>query len=155
MVKNQKRRVLSILLVLSVSFCLVSSVSAATPVEEEISPQASAYLTDYTAWASAGSSGKIYVYFDVTGTGPVARLGAKLIVVQVKDAGVWKNVLTKTGTVSNGLLSANDASHGGDIVYQGTVGNTYRAVVTIYGGPTSGGDSRIVTTNSVVAVRSP
>lgn len=150
-----KLRFVTLFSALAVLFSMGTFASAATVPENEVSPQASAYLSAYSAWAGAGSNGKIYVYYDVDGTGTVARLGAKLIVVQKLDAGVWKNVLTKTGTVTNGMLAQNDYTHGGNITYQGTVGNTYRAVVTIYGGPTSGGDSRIVTTNSVVAVRSP
>lgn len=113
--------------------------------------QASDYLEEYTAWASAGSDGKIYVYYSVDGTGYIARLGAKLIIVQMEDAGEWTDVQTITGTVTNGMLGQNKTSHSGNIVHQGTDGNTYRAVVTIYGGPATGGDSRIITTNTVVA----
>ena len=115
-----------------------------------MSPQASAYLATYTAWAVRSSSNQVFVYYDVTGAGTVGCLGAKLIVVQMKDAGTWKTVRTYTGTTSNGMLSLNDNDHGGDVMYQGTSGNQYRAVVTIFGGSsTSNGDSRIVTTNTV------
>lgn len=123
--------------------------SAAVQPEGDASIQASYYLDSYTAWTSIGSDSKVYVYYSANATDTVARLGAKLVVVQVKDAGVWKNVLVKSGTVANGMLAQNRTSHGGTVVYQGTAGKTYRAVVTIYGGPASGGDSRIITTNSV------
>lgn len=146
--KRQTAKVIAILLVLSVFVSGGTSVSAAT-VMEEISPHASVYLSSYSAWTSIDSDNKIYVYYDVDATDTVARIGAKLIVLQVKDAGVWTNVLTKTGTVTNGMLLQNKASHLGAITYQGTEGKTYRAVVTVYAGPASGGDSRIITTNSV------
>ena len=124
--------------------------SAAVIPEDESSPYASAYLTDYTAWAVRSPSNQVYVYYDVTGAGTVGCLGAKLIVVQMKDAGTWKTVKTYTGTTSNGMLAQNMNSFGGNIVYQGTSGTQYRAVVTIFGGSsTSNGDSRIITTNTV------
>lgn len=125
--------------------------AAATTQSEGNSTWASDYITSYSAWTNAGTGGKVYVYFDINATREVARVGAKLIVVQKLDAGTWKPVQTTTGTLSNGLLLANDSSHTGLIIYAGTPGNTYRGVVTVYSGPVSGGDSRIITTNSVVA----
>ena len=124
--------------------------SAALSPEEELSPQASTYLTAYTAWAVRSSSDQVYVYYDVTGAGTVGCLGAKLIVIEMKDGSDWTAVKTYTGTTSNGMLVLNDISHTGAKVYQGTSGNQYRAVVTIFGGSsTTNGDSRIVTTNTV------
>lgn len=124
--------------------------SAALPPEEELSPQASAYLTAYTAWAVRSSSDQVYVYYDVTGAGTVGCLGAKLIVIEMKDGSDWTAVKTYTGTTSNGMLILNNNGHGGAKIYQGTSGNKYRAVVTIFGGSsTTNGDSRIVTTNTV------
>lgn len=149
--KKPITRVAMLICVLILSVMLMVPVSAADSSEGDISAQASDYIDAYTAWASAGSSGKVYIYYDIDATGYVARVGAKLIVVQVLDAGVWTNVKTITGTISNGMLASNVTSHTGNIVYQGTAGNSYRAVVTVYAGPTSGGDSRIVTTNSVTA----
>lgn len=127
----------------------VSSMAVA-PAEEEASPYASYYLSAYTAWATRSSSNQIYIYYDVTATKTIGCLGAKLIVVQMKDAGTWKTVRTYTGTTSNGMLKLNANGYGGAVVYQGTSGTQYRAVVTIFGGSsTTSGDSRIVTTNTV------
>lgn len=138
--------VCTLTLLSSVSIC----VSAATPSDDELSPQASVYLNQYTAWAVRSSNNEIYVYYDVSATKTIGCLGAKLIVVQMKDASTWRTVCTYTGTVANGMLSLNDASHNGAIMHQGTSGTQYRAVVTIFGGSsTSNGDSRIVTTNTV------
>lgn len=144
------RRFVSLVCVLSL-FCGVSCfVSASNSSEDGSSPYASVYLTDYTAWAVRSSSNQVYVYYDVTGTRTIGCLGAKLIVVQMNDGGTWKTVKTYTGTTSNGMLALNDVSHSGAKVYQGSSGNQYRAVVTIFGGSsTSNGDSRIITTNTV------
>ena len=126
------------------------SASAALAPDEEVSPNASAYLTAYTAWAVRSSNHEVYVYYDVTATKTIGCLGAKLIVIEMKDGSDWTAVKTYTGTTSNGMLVLNDISHTGAKVYQGTSGNQYRAVVTIFGGSsTTNGDSRIVTTNTV------
>lgn len=148
--KKQMMRVFTLICTLVLSVGMAVPALAANPAEGA-TPYASDYLDSYSAWVSAGSGGSIYIYYDVDATEDVARVGAKLIVVQVLDAGVWTNVKTVTGTLSNGMLISNDNSHTGGIVYHGTAGKSYRAVVTIYAGPTSGGDSRIVTTNSVTA----
>lgn len=145
-----KKRFYAFLCFIIIAFCASPSAFAAAPNEEEISPQASAYLTEYTAWAVRSSSHQVYVYYDVTGNGTVGCLGAKLIVIEMKDGNDWTPIKTYTGTTSNGMLVLNRGDHGGDVVYQGTSGTRYRAVVTIFGGSsTSNGDSRIVTTNEV------
>ena len=143
-------RIVALLLTLCLFAGVTVSASAAIAPEDELSPQASAYLADYTAWAVRSSSTQVYVYYDVTGAGTVGCLGAKLIVIEMKDGSSWTPVKTYTGTTSNGMLVLNRFDHGGNIVYQGTSGTQYRAVVTIFGGSsTTNGDSRIVTTNTV------
>lgn len=148
--KKQTTRITMLICVLMLSIMMAVPAAAASS-DGDVSAQASDYIDSYTAWASAGSNGQVYIYYNIEATGYVARVGAKLIVVQVLDAGVWKDVKTITGTLSNGMLVSNAAAHAGNIVYQGTAGNSYRAVVTVYAGPVSGGDSRIITTNSVTA----
>lgn len=149
--KKYVTRIAALFLAFGLSLGMTIPAYAADSSGGDVSPQASDYISSYAAWAGAGSGGKVYIYYDIDATGYVARVGAKLIVVQVLDAGVWTNVKTITGTTSNGMLLSNAAAHTGNIVYQGTAGKSYRAVVTVYAGPTSGGDSRIVTTNSVTA----
>lgn len=148
--KKQMMRVFALICTLVLSVGMEVPALAANPAEDA-APYASDYLDSYSAWVSAGSGGAIYIYYDVDATDYVARVGAKLIVVQVLDAGVWTDVKTITGTISNGMLVSNATSHVGGVVHNGTAGKSYRAVVTVYAGPTSGGDSRIVTTNSVTA----
>lgn len=145
-----KKGIFALLCVMIIGCIVPTSSFAALPNEEELSPHASAYLTEYTAWAVRSSSNQVYVYYDVTGNGTVGCLGAKLVVIQMKDGSSWETVKTYTGTTSNGMLKLNFPTHSGDIVYKGSAGNQYRAVVTIFGGSsTSHGDSRIVTTNVV------
>lgn len=143
------RTIVSICALCSLMGAMLSA-SAVAIENEELNPQASVYLTAYTAWAVRSSSDEIYIYYDVSATRTIGCLGAKLIVIEMKDGGDWTPVKTYTGTTSNGMLILNDNAHGNDVVYQGTSGNKYRAVVTIFGGSsTTNGDSRIVTTNEV------
>ena len=115
------------------------------------STRASDYIDNYSAWLSLGPGGKIYISFDIDAAGTMKLVGAKLIALEMKDAGVWKNIKNYSGTVSNGMYAQNVPTHGGTITYQGTVGNDYRAVVTFYAGDSTGGDNRIITTNAVRA----
>lgn len=148
--KKQFYRIIALICVLCSLVSAATSVSAAVIDNEELSPQASIYLTAYTAWAVRSSSNEIYVYYDVDATRTIGCLGAKLIVIQMKEGNSWSTVKTYTGTTSNGMLALNMNSYGGTKVYQGSSGNQYRAVVTIFGGSsTTNGDSRIVTTNTV------
>lgn len=143
-------RVISLLCALCLFVGTTVPAFAANPEDEELSPQASYYLSSYTAWAVRSSSNEIYVHYDVTACGTIGCVGAKLIVIEMKDGNDWTPVKTYTGTTSNGMLVLNAYDHGGAKVYQGTSGNQYRAVVTIFGGSsTTNGDSRIVTTNTV------
>lgn len=143
-------RMIAALCIITVLVGTTVFASAATPSEEELSPQASAYLAEYTAWAVRSSSNQVYVHYDVTASGTIGCVGAKLIVIEMKDGNNWTPVKTYTGTTSNGMLVLNAYDHGGTKVYQGTSGTQYRAVVTIFGGSsTTNGDSRIVTTNTV------
>lgn len=148
-----KKRLLRVLALIC-TMALLSGVGvcsfAAVPSEDELAPQASIYLNEYTAWAVRSSSNEVYVYYDISATRTIGCLGAKLIVIEMKDGTSWTPVKTYTGTTSNGMLVLNDFEHGGAKVYQGTSGTQYRAVVTIFGGSsTTNGDSRIVTTNTV------
>lgn len=148
--KNKLFRITALICVLCTLMGAMLSASAAAIENEELNPQASVYLTAYTAWAVRSSSDEIYVYYDVSATRTIGCLGAKLIVIEMKDGGDWTPIKTYTGTVSNGMLMLNDYTYTNAVTYQGTSGTQYRAVVTIFGGSsTTNGDSRIVTTNEV------
>lgn len=148
--KRRISRVIALLCTMALFSGTIVLSSAASPSEDTLSPNASAYLNEYTAWAVRSSSHEVYVYYDVSATRTIGCLGAKLIVIEMKDGGSWTPIKTYTGTTSNGMLVLNDFDHGGSIAYQGTSGTKYRAVVTIFGGSsTFNGDSRIVTTNEV------
>lgn len=145
-------RLIAVLLCLT-ALCAGTVVSAAAAdMENEAEPmRASDYIDYYNAWLVTGSGGKIYINYDIDGTGRMGTIGAKLIAMQVKDANVWSNVKNYSGTVANGMYAQNTSSHSGVITYYGTPGRDYRAIVTFYAGDSTGGDTRILTTNAVRA----
>jgi len=49
--KTKFSRMIAVLCIITALFSLSVFASAAAPSEEELSPQASAYLAEYTAWA--------------------------------------------------------------------------------------------------------
>lgn len=127
--KNRFFRVLLIVCTLSLLSSISICANSAAPSDDELSPQASVYLNQYTAWAVRSSSNEVYVYYDISATKTIGCLGAKLIVIEMKDGSKWTPVKTYTGTTSNGMLLLNAYDHGGVKIYQGTSGTQYRAVV--------------------------
>lgn len=129
----------------------VEDVAETVAADDGVQPIASDYINDYGAWLTTGSGGKIYIEFDITATRKMSLIGAKLIALEVKDAGVWTNLKNYSGSLANGMYAQNKISYGGTTTYYGTVGNQYRAVVTFYAGDSTGGDNRIMITNVVQA----
>jgi hypothetical protein len=137
-------RALGIFVALSLVSCLMASAS-------DISPQASYYLCSYYTSADAETNGRVLISFDVNATRVMNEVGASYIVVQEKINGTWRGVASYFGSTDNGMLEDDTSTHSGSITYDGTAGNQYRALVTVYAGNDYGSDSRTVATNSVTA----
>lgn len=147
------KRVLSFALTIAfaISLC-VCSVEAFPLMDESIAPmRASDYFSYYSAAATGGTEGDVAISIGIRATKTMSSIGATKIVIQEKDGNRWKEAYTKTGTIYNGLLNSDASSYWGSYTYSGTSGKTYRAIVTLCAKDSSGGDSRTVTTNSVVA----
>lgn len=141
------KKLLSAVLVLCI---LLSSFSVfATAADAPIAPQASAYLSYYTASLSQGKhAGDINLSFIVF----AARTGLTQIgVSEVRVYTGGARVKTIRGTVVNGLITTHDNSHYGDYTIHGEPGATYYAVVTVRAMDASGSDSRNITTNVITA----
>lgn len=149
--KNCIRRIAMLLCL--VTLCAVMVIpTAAADVDNGVEPmRASDYIDAYSAWMTTGSGGKLYINYDITATGRMTIIGAKLIALQVKDAGIWTNLKNYGGSLANGMYAQNTGFHGGTITYGGTSGKDYRAIVTLYAADSTGSDSRVVTTNAVRA----
>lgn len=144
MKKNYAKSIV-LLLIICISFA-VDQTARATDLSSN-SIQSSAYINSYSAQITTGSGGRILVDGIVTGTNIMDTIGVKTLVIQKYQSGSWVNAITWSNLYDYNSVSSTFTS-----TYYGTVGTTYRAVITFYAALGSGSDSRIMTTNSVIAV---
>lgn len=111
-------------------------------------PRASYYLDSYSASVYAAGSGKIQVYFSVTGVSQMDDIGAMTVqIYESDDASEWEWVKTYSHNVYTDMLGHNKYYHSSHVDYQGTAGKYYKALVTIWAGKAGNGDSRNLWTN--------
>lgn len=145
--KKQKRpciiRVLAILLVIS----LISPTTAFAAVPDEMQPLASNYLTSYTTYIGPVGNGVVQVWFRVTGTGYMTDIGVLNIrLYESTDNENWTRVKTFLHENYSNMLSHNDSHHMSYVEYQGVAGRYYKALVTIWAGQGTSGDTRYMWT---------
>lgn len=141
-------RIMSIILV--VALALPIGVNAATV--EAVQPRSSLYLDSYNAYVYPAGSGKIQVWFTVTGTDDMDTLGALTIRIYESTDNMnwtWKESFTNDTTPS--MIAYDDYYHSGHVDYQGVAGRYYRAYVTIWAGKDGDGDTRYFYTSSKLA----
>lgn len=101
------------------------------------SPDASAYIADYSAKVINGGSGVLKVSFDVTGTATMARIGASSITIY-KSNGTYVTTLLWSDSGRSGMMASNTFYNGDtESVYVGA--GSYYAVVCFYAKNSSGG----------------
>ena len=138
-------RLVAVILVMALT--LPMSVGAA--VTETVQPRASLYLESYNAYIYAAGSGKIQVWFTVTGTDYMDEIGALTIRIYEStnnSTWTWKKSFTHEST--SGMLDYNDYYHSGHVDYQGVAGRYYRAYVCVWAGENGDGDTRYFYTSS-------
>lgn len=141
-------RLIATILVLTLIF--PASVQAA--VVETVQPCASDYLNSYNAYIYPAGSGKIQVYFTVTGTDTQEALGALMIqLYESTDNSNWTLVRAYSHRNYSSMMGYDTFFHAGHVDYQGVAGRYYRAHVTIWGGGLTVGDSRSFYTVSKLA----
>lgn len=143
----QKRKkivalVLAIMLILSL---LAISASA--------SLDASEYIREYYAGISRQGGGKLKISFDIQCKAILDDVGARWIRVYEYDG--TNSTLVKTFDFTNAdysyIMAYNVCMHGESVIFNGTEGHVYYAIVKFYAGDTNGGDSRTYTTSTVIA----
>lgn len=139
-------RILAVILVLA----MVIPVGASAATGQS---RASDYLTSYNAYISLPGSGKVRVYFNVSGTGYMDEIGALSIEIYEcstnssdLDDWEWKDTFLHDST--SGMLSYNDDYHSGYVTYNGTAGKYYKAYVCIWAGENDDGDTRYFWTSA-------
>lgn len=136
------KRIPSLFVCLILLFALCCQGAAA----DEIDPRASLYLSSYGSTLSETSSTTnpgFDINFNVVATRISDCVGVKRIEVY-KTSGT--HVATVYGSVSNGLLRENARGHMNYVTLNGTVGETYYAVLTMYAERDGGSDSKTYTT---------
>lgn len=138
---NTKRYVALILAMMM--FLSVGAFAAYNPPD---SPDASAYIADYSAAVLNGGNGNLKVSFDVTATGTMLRLGASSIGIY-KSNGTYVTTIYSADSGRSGMIGSNRAYHGDtETIYVGA--GTYYAVVTFYAKNSSGYGTKTVQTTT-------
>lgn len=142
-----KKRVISALLaaVLLINVLPFSVFSAENEPDDD---RASNYLNMFfSELYSSGTTGKLYLDYEVVATGSMDSVGVFAIQVRNNDGTIHSTIL---GSTANGLLGANTWYHAGEYTLNLTSGNTYYCTVIVIARDTNGGDVRKITTSHVV-----
>lgn len=132
-------RVIAVVLVMALT--LPVGVGAATV--ETVQPCASSYLNSYSAYIYPAGSGKIQVWFTVTGTDYMDEIGSlRIAIYESTNNSTWTWKKTFTHESTSGMLGYDDYYHSGHVDYQGVAGRYYRAYVCIWAGENGDGDTR-------------
>ena len=143
--KKSKLLVKLIAIILTVSLCAPVSAQAAMP--ETVAPMASDYLMSYTAYICAIGNGDLEIWFEVTGTGRWADIGAlNIYLYESTDNSNFYWVKTFQFMDYEEMLEHNTYFHMDYVPYEGVPGRYYKAYVQIWAGPEDGGDSRYIWT---------
>lgn len=146
--QKRARLMKAVVIILVMALMMPVNVNAAMP--ETVRPLASAYLACYTAYVCATGSGRLEIWFDVTGTGTQEYLGVVTIFLYESTDNVnWYRVDTFSHTNYPQMLQTNACVVIDYVTYDEAIyGHFYKAYVGIWGGPDPGGDSRYIWTSS-------
>ena len=127
------KRFFTLVLVI-VALLNVGAMAAYNPPD---SPDASAYIANYSARVINGGNGNLKVSFDVTGTATMARLGATSISIY-RSNGTYVTTIHSGDAGRSGMMASNTIYHGDtESIYVGA--GSYYAVVIFYAKNYSGG----------------
>lgn len=113
--------------------------------QDNVEIKSSSYISSYAISIAPSSSGKITVYFEVTGTSYMDKIGVSSVYIQEYRNGIWYNVKSFQG------YNYNSPKYINEIIYNGVIGRTYRAKATYYAEKNGGSDTRTKTSSSVIA----
>lgn len=132
------KRCTSLILAIVLTTLLATTAAAAET-------RASTLIFSHSCAASADTDGKINVTFSITGKKIMSRIGAQSMSFYIKNGTSWKLVESYTEYYV-GMSAMNKLSHGNTITYQGTAGEEYKVVVTLFVKDSDGAtDSRTYT----------
>ena len=111
--------------------------------------RASEYLAGYSISLEAKGDGEMGIFFDVTGTGRMTKIGAQALYIDEYVNGSWEPYLTMTAAENDNFYGSNTASHSGFAYFTGTPGVKYRVTLKAYARNSSGSDTGTGTSLSV------
>ena len=147
--KTKSYRIIS--LCLALLLLCTSSAMGATPISDDT--EASDYIS-YTSVAASRTGNTVRIDFEIQGTGSMIKIGTTYIYLYSVDANGYES-LVKTYYYLSGESYASQMMgyftgyHDGYVTYAGSSGYTYYAQVVFLANNSSGGDSRIRTTDEV------
>jgi len=145
----KKRAIVVRFVAMILVMALTLSVGAMPAAAQSVQPRASDYLGSYSAYIYPAGSGKIQVYFTVTGTEVQEALGALTIqLYESTDNSNWTWVKAYSHKYYPDMVGYDVIFHAGHVDYQGVAGRYYRAYVCIWGGGLTIGDNRYFYTSS-------
>lgn len=145
--KRFAKRFLSAILSVCMLSCLLCTFVSAT------STRSSAYLDGYCADVTPKSGGRLVVTVDISGVGPMTKIGAtKIYIYESSDNKSFSRVATyKYGDYPN-MMGSGTFYYDDAITHYGTPGYYYFASVYCYAANSSGSDEKNYTTAIVQAI---
>ena len=137
--KKRFLRVLALALTL-VFLCNFSALAVET--------RASAYIAVKSGGITPTGNGSMRVFFDLTATGMMDKLGASAIHIYTDDEELAAEIQHTDPGCSN-MMTTNNYSYGSSVNWQGVSGERYYAVITFYAKNSSGDDYRSLVTTTV------
>lgn len=145
----KKRTFLLKMIALCLALFLAVPTYASASEIEAVQPRASDYLISYQTYVYPAGSGKVQVWFDVTGTTYMDDLGSLSIhLYESKDNSNWTYIKTFSHADYPSMLGHDDYFYMSHIDYQGVAGRYYKAYVCIWAGKDGGGDTRYLWTSA-------
>ncbi|MBQ9167327.1 MAG: hypothetical protein IJX67_02825 [Oscillospiraceae bacterium] len=149
---KRKNSALIRLVAMSMVIALTLPMGVSAAAVETVQPRASSYLNSYNAYVYPAGSGKVQVWFSVTGTNYMDTLGALTIrIYESTDNSTWTWVKSFSNGNYPSMLGYDDFYHSGHVDYQGVAGRYYKAYVCIWAGKDGAGDTRYFYTSSKIA----
>ena len=112
--------------------------------------RASLYIQKTSAYVDATGGGDIDVWFTVSATGIMTQVGAKAVRIYKSD-GTLVKTFKYTDTGYEYLMGYNTFRHSGCVSYEGTSGQSYYAIVSLYAENSNGSDTISRRTTEVTA----
>lgn len=136
--KYMLKKIISLIFALTLSAMLTTTAVA-------METRASKLIISHSCVASADTDGKINVTFSITGKKIMSRIGAQSMSFYIKNGTSWKLVESYTEYYF-GMSAMNKVTYDNTITYQGTAGEEYKVVVTLFVKDSDGAtDSRTYT----------